>query len=232
MDIPICSRCANGNEPCLHHVPLFENLEASQILEVQRLIRQIELAPGTVLFREGDQADSLYLVRSGSLKLVRYGSEGQEYILDTLFPGDFFGGDKLFLSSTLRETALASGPTGICMIKAEELRHLILQKPEIALKAMTYLNAKLEQYRLQVEMLSTSDVEKRICMYLFERSRKTGRTLLHLTQDEIGSALHLTKETVNRKLSDLKRQGILSVEGKGKLQIQDMAQLEAISFER
>lgn len=117
------------------------------------------------------------------------------------------------------------------MIKAEELQHLILQKPEIALKSMTYLNAKLDQYRLQVEMLSTSDVQKRICMYLSERYRKTGSTTLHLTQDDIGSALHLTKETVNRKLSSLKEEGIIRVEGKGKLLILDMAKLEAISFE-
>ncbi len=198
---------------------------------MQRLIRQIELAPGSVLFREGDRADSLYLVRKGSLKLVRYGSDGSEYILDTLFPGDFYGGDQLFLSSVARETGVAAELLGICMIKAEELQHLILKKPEIALKSMTYLNAKLDQYRLQVEMLSTSDIQKRICMYLFERYRKTASTTLHLTQDDIGSALHLTKETVNRKLSSLKDEGILRVEGKGKLQILDMAKLEAISFE-
>ncbi len=226
-----CSFCANGSEPCLHHIPIFQNLENEQIQEVQRLIRQIELAPGSVLFREGDRADSLYLVRKGSLKLVRYGSDGSEYILDTLFPGDFYGGDQLFLSSVARETGVAAESLGICMIKAEELQHLILQKPEIALKSMTYLNAKLDQYRLQVEMLSTSDIQKRICMYLFERYRKTGSTTLHLTQDDIGSALHLTKETVNRKLSSLKDEGILRVEGKGKLRILDMARLEAISFE-
>lgn len=231
MDIHQCSICANGSEPCLQHVPLFQNLESDQIQEVQRLIRQIEVAPGAVLFREGDNADSLYLIRKGSLKLVRYGSDGSEYILDTLFPGDFYGGDQLFLSSVARETGVAAEPLGICMIKAKELQHLILQKPAIALKTMTYLNAKLDQYRLQVEMLSTSDVQKRICMYLIERYRKTGSTSLHLTQDDIGSALHLTKETVNRKLSSLKEEGILRVEGKGKLLILDMAKLEAISFE-
>jgi len=231
LDIHQCSICANGSEPCLQHVPLFQNLESDQIQEVQRLIRQIEVAPGAVLFREGDNADSLYLIRKGSLKLVRYGSDGSEYILDTLFPGDFYGGDQLFLSSVARETGVATEPLGICMIKAKELQHLILQKPAIALKTMTYLNAKLDQYRLQVEMLSTSDVQKRICMYLIERYRKTGSTSLHLTQDDIGSALHLTKETVNRKLSSLKEEGILRVEGKGKLLILDMAKLEAISFE-
>ncbi len=231
MDTHQCTFCANGSEPCLHNVPIFQNLESEQIQEVQRLIRQIELAPGSVLFREGDSSDSLYLVRKGSLKLVRYGSDGSEYILDTLFPGDFYGGDQLFLSSVARETGVAAEILGICMIKADEFQHLILQKPEIALKAMTYLNAKLDQYRLQVEILSTSDVQKRICMYLSERYRKTGSTTLHLTQDEIGSALHLTKETVNRKLSSLKEEGILCVEGKGKIQILDMAKLEAISFE-
>lgn len=92
-----CSTCANGSEPCLHHVPIFfQNLESEQIQEVQRLIRQIELTPGSVLFREGDKADSLYLVRKGSLKLVRYGSDGSEYILDTLFPGISMEGTSSF----------------------------------------------------------------------------------------------------------------------------------------
>ena len=196
-----CIACANGASACLTHVPIFQNLDSRQIQQVQSLIRQRTLSGGEVLFRQGDSSDRLVIVRSGLLKLVRYGSDGQQFLLETLFPGDFYGGDQLFSESHYSETGIAGDSLSICTIASREIRTLMLNDPHIALSVMTYLNGKLEQYRLQVEMLATKSVEKRVAMFLLERVRKTGGDAVLLSQEEVGSAINLTKETVNRKLS-------------------------------
>lgn len=87
-----CTACSNGTPACLPNVPIFQNLDTNQIARVQSLIRQRTLSGGEVLFREGDSSNRLIIVRSGTLKLVRYGSDGQQFLLETLFPGDFYGG--------------------------------------------------------------------------------------------------------------------------------------------
>jgi CRP/FNR family transcriptional regulator len=95
---------------------------------------------------------------------------------------------------------------------------------------MTYLNTKLEQYRQQLEMLSTKDVTKRICMYLHQRAVRSANLELFLSQEDIGNATHLTKETVNRKLAVLQEQQIIRITGKKKITIADLAKLKELAF--
>jgi CRP/FNR family transcriptional regulator len=184
-----------------------------------------------VLFREGDSSNRLIIVRSGTLKLVRYGSDGQQFVLETLFPGDFYGGDQLFSESHCRETGIAGEDLGICTIASSDIRILMLSDPHIGLRVMTYLNGKLDQYRLQVEMLATKSVKKRIAMFLLERVRRTGGVTVSLSQEEIGNAIHLTKETVNRKLSLMQENGLLSVAGKKRILLVDIPSLELLASE-
>lgn len=226
-----CKACANGTSVCLTNVPIFQNLDSVQIARVKSLIRQRTLSSGETLFREGDSSNRLIIVRSGTLKLVRYGSDGQQFLLETLFPGDFYGGDQLFSDSHCRETGIAGEELGLCTIASSDIRSLMLSDPHIGLRVMTYLNSRLDQYRLQVEMLATKSVEKRLAMFLLERIRRTGGSSVLLSQEEIGSAVHLTKETVNRKLSQMQDNGLLSVVGKKKILLVDIPALELLASE-
>ena len=226
-----CSACANGASVCLSNVPIFQNLEGNQITRVRSLIRQSTLSSGETLFREGDCSNRLVIVRTGTLKLVRYGSDGQQFLLDTLFPGDFYGGDQLFSESHCRETGIAGEELGICTIASGDIRALMLSDPHIGLRVMTYLNGKLDQYRLQVEILATKRVEKRLSMYLLDRIRRTGGDAIFLSQEEIRNAVNLTKETVNRKLSQMQDKGLLSVIGKKKILLVNIPALELIASE-
>lgn len=231
MDMAVsCAACANGTPLCLHKVNLFQNLDTFQIQAVRSLIRQQTFTNGEVVLHEGTRSDRLVIVRFGAIKLVRYGSDGKEYVLDTLFPGDFYGGDQIFSSGVLQETAIAEGECGICTITGKHLQDLMLATPEIALKMITYLNAKVEQYRFQVEMLSTKDVEKRICMYLLDRIQRTDSNLIPLSQEDVGNAIHLTKETVNRKLSGLQSIGVVELVGKRKLRVTNVAAMKDLVF--
>lgn len=220
-----CIACANGTSACIANIPIFQNLDSNQIARVQSLIRQRTLSSGEVLFREGDFSSRLIIIRSGTLKLVRYGSDGQQFLLDTLFPGDIYGGDQLFSESHSRDTGIAGEYLGICTIASSDIRKLMLSDPHIGLQVVTYLNGKLEQYRLQVEMLATKSVEKRLAMFLVERIRRTGGDAVFLSQEEVGSAIHLTKETVNRKLAQMQNIGLVAVGGKKRILLLDIPAL-------
>lgn len=141
------------------------------------------------------------------------------------------GGGQLFSESHCRETGIAGEELGICTLASSDIRTLMLSDPHIGLRVMTYLNSKLDQYRVQVEMLSTKSVEKRLAMFLLERIRRTGGSSVLLSQEEIGSAMHLTKETVNRKLAQMHERGLVSVSGKKKILLMDLPALELLASE-
>jgi CRP/FNR family transcriptional regulator len=79
-------------------------------------------------------------------------------------------------------------------------------------------------------MLSTKDVSKRLCMYLHQRSQRSASLDLMLSQEDIGNAIHLTKETVNRKLAILQEQDVIRIVGKKKITIVDPAMLKELAF--
>ncbi len=224
-----CKSCTSGNSVCLQNLPIFQHLEQNQIARVQSLIRQRNLSSGEVLFHQGDKSNRLIIIRSGLLKLVRYGSDGKQVLLETLFPGDFYGGDQLFSESLCRESGIAGDSLGICTIASSDIRSLMLSDPHIGLSVMSYLNRKLEQYRLQVEILATKPVEKRLAMFLLERLHRTGGNTVLLSQEEIGDAVNLTKETVNRKLARMQERGLVSVAGKKQIIILDSSALELLA---
>jgi len=62
-----------------------------------------------------------------------------------------------------------------------------------------------------------------------ERLRKTGGKVLFLSQEDIGNSIHLTKETVNRKLSVLQEQDLLVISGKKKIEVLDHLGLQTIA---
>lgn len=226
-----CSTCASEDASCLSRVPIFKNLEQEQMKRVRSLIQQRTLESGEVLFREGDVSESLILMRFGTLKLVRYNSSGQELLLETLYGGDFYGGDQLFSESHCRQTGIALEEAGICTIASKDLRDLMLSNPSLGLKVMVYLNTKLEDYRFHVEILATKNVERRLAMYLLERIRQSGGHEVLLSQEEIGNAINLTKETVNRKLAHLQDLQVLAVSGKRRIILRDIPFLSNLASE-
>ncbi len=77
----------------LRHNDLLRGCHADGLASIAPLIARVEAAPQTVIFREGEVADAMYLVLAGSVRLTRHppGPEGGEEVLATIPAGEFFG---------------------------------------------------------------------------------------------------------------------------------------------
>src|SRR5215468_7819954 len=65
-----------GAVPRLAALPLFRGLDEAALVAIAAELEWVELPGGTVLFREGDPAESLYVVTAGSLEVLLKGAEG------------------------------------------------------------------------------------------------------------------------------------------------------------
>jgi putative ABC transport system ATP-binding protein len=74
-------------------VPLADNvIEMAPILNVpDRPPEQVELAPGEVLFRQGDHGELVYMIEQGHVEILREHSDGREELLRELASGEYFG---------------------------------------------------------------------------------------------------------------------------------------------
>ena len=86
---------------------------------------------------------------------------------------------------------------------------------------MEYLNDKMTDYRDTLKIVGTKDALQRIILFLLDRERRLQSVEIRMTQEEIGNAIHLTKETVNRKLSELQKRGWIEIHGKKNIKIID-----------
>lgn len=214
------------------HVPLFKQLTKPQIAMVSQLIRAKTVQAGQFVFMEEEPLEHLIVLRSGKIKLIRYADGGEERILDVLAEGDFYTGEPLFYRGVARETAVAMVDCQFCTIPTRELAQLILKEPEIGLKMIQYYSELTSRYRAMHEILATKDALKRVVLFLLERSKRVSSSRISLSQEEIAHSINLTQETVNRKLSELKKAGMIAIAGHRSIRIRNATNLQAYIQEK
>src|ERR671916_192135 len=91
----------------LRSCPLFEHADESVLRSIANGLRRRRFRRNEVIFHQGDPGDSLHVVASGAVKIVLPSAEGEEAIIATLRPGDFFGELSLLDGAPRSATAVA-----------------------------------------------------------------------------------------------------------------------------
>lgn len=214
-------RCYCGSEhiPCVQRVPLFAGIPAEELQGVVRLIQHRDYKAGERIFHADESFNSLIIVRYGQVKLSRLMSNGEEIIVNILNEGDVYGGDQLFASSHSREDAYAMGKTGLCYLSQKELEGLLRERPELSLRLIRYLSNQVNQERTLLEVISYKNAELRVAAYLLSVYDRSQDPVVAMRQEDIASTIHLTAETVNRKLQSLQRDKLIRISGHRHIEI-------------
>lgn len=213
-----CKNC-DIHKPCIFNIPAFANISKEDAGAIAQLVHHHAYTKGELIFNEGEQSGQLILFRYGKIKLVRYGLDGEEVLVDILAKGDIYGGEEIFVDRDMRESGIVIEDCGVCMIPKVEIRQLTLKQPQIGLKLAEYFNQKLLQNRRLLEIISTKDTLRKVVMFLLYFSETNAGPELEISQAEIANSINLTKETVNRKLAELQAAQHIQVMGKRKLRI-------------
>lgn len=101
-------------------------------MEARKLSRfELQLAPGEVVFREGEKGNQMYYIREGRIK-ISVGKNGCEKVLTVLKEGDFFGETALIDDTPRLGTATALGETELIIIDKESFEANLTANPAIA----------------------------------------------------------------------------------------------------
>jgi NTE family protein len=128
----------------LRRIPFFAELPDDALAAIQRRLR-IERHPrGSILFREGDWGDTLYLVQSGQLKV--YSDRGnEERIFAYIGPGGFAGELALLLEQPRSASVMATIDAQVALLSKSDLDELLRDYPAIALHLGRELGRRLVQ---------------------------------------------------------------------------------------
>ena len=129
----------------LRNVPVFAGLSAEMLEQIAQLARDLSLRRGEWLFREGDPADGVYVVRVGHLEVIQDGPEPQT--INTLTRGAVLGELALLSGSSRSASIRALRDTEVLEIDKAHFDSLLRSEPELALSLTRVLSAQLQASR-------------------------------------------------------------------------------------
>src|SRR4051794_32745706 len=109
----------------LARVPAFATLSRSDLERIAEVAVPRSFDPGQLVFREGDDSDTCYIVRDGHARAIRSHSDGRAITLATFGPGDIFGELAMFQDERRSATVEALEPTGVVGVLGGDMRRLM-----------------------------------------------------------------------------------------------------------
>lgn len=216
----------------LQGVPAFSTLGDEDLAAVAEVTVPRSFGSGENVFREGDQSDTCYVVRSGQARAIREHTDGRSITLATFGPGDIFGELAIFDEEHRSATVEALGDTEVIAILAGDMRRMLREHPDIAVKLLGALSRRLRETNERLTRQSFQTVQSRVAAVLAElvaaeRSQGAGETdvLITATQTDLAQLAGSSRESASRFLAVLERAGIIT-QGRGKLTVHEPHALE------
>ncbi|MEI2384253.1 helix-turn-helix domain-containing protein [Breoghania sp. JC706] len=191
-------------------------------------VRKLSLSSHEAVFYEGDPADHMYELASGTVMLYKLLPDGRRQVVEILKEGDLFGFQCGRNYDCTAET-----------LSGAELRALSRRDIDVSLSLQRYVGermfAKMENLHEHAMLLGRKSAMERVASYLmrFVPGRgiadcmgpaegsdvDEGLIELSMTRQEIADFLGLTIETVSRAISEMKRRGLIRIEKQDRIMI-------------
>jgi len=217
-------------------------LSPEDTARVRATLRPVSIGAHAMLFEEGEPAQHLFNVTSGTVKMYKLLPDGRRQITGFAFAGDFLG---MTVDHDYVTSAETVTPASLCRFDRAKLLKLVDEMPHMEKHIAATLAHELVAAQDQMLLLGRKTAQERIATFLLTllRRRETHRegcpgraaeaespTLtLPMSRSDIGDYLGLTIETVSRTFSQLRRQGVIRLADVSHAEILDRGRLEGLA---
>jgi len=187
-----------------------------------------QVPAGTVIFKEGEEGDQMFIVQDGRVKVSR-AIGGKEQMLAVLGKGDFFGEMALVTRERRTATVAALEAVRLLAFNQEGFLNMINKNPKIALNIIDKLCRRLAYANQHLRHLARKDARGLIAMNLrlgFQEA--SGALDRERTVEDFASKLELDPGQVRGVLEDFARGGIVRLAAEA-IELADEAGLNGIS---
>ena len=211
----------------LGQVPVFETLAPEDLQHVAEVAVPRSFAPHQVIFREGDESDTCYVVRSGHARAMREHVDGRTLALAHFGPGDIFGELAMFDNESRSATVETLDAVDAIALAGSDMRRLLRQHPDIAVKLVISLGRRLRDANERLARQSFQTVQSRVAVVLNDLVNQaqaegagSGDVLVTITQADIAQLAGSSRESASRFLAVLERANVIT-QGRGRITVHD-----------
>jgi len=208
----------------LAKVPIFSGLTESELgFLAQRTVPR-HYSAGEIVFGEGEPCSGLYVVESGNVRIFKSSPNGREQVLSIDGPGSSIAELPLFDGGAYPASAPAVDDVTLLFVSKQDFQALCLAHPQVPLKVLRVVGARLRRLVGIIEELSFTTVRHRLASYLLRLAQKSGKRIpegvevtLPITNQELAAQIGTVRELVSRNLSRLQAEGMLKTDGRNVL---------------
>jgi CRP-like cAMP-binding protein len=195
-------------------IPLFSGLQRDELQKFADLTRERSYPKGSVILFQDDPGDSLFVLRSGRVKVVLIGEDGREVILGVLEPGAHFGELALIDDQPRSAHVIAMEDANLLILRREDFRRRVEANPSVAWALLTELSRRLRRADVKIGGLVLLDVPGRIARLLLDLADEAGSDAIEkpLTHQTIAQMIGASRETVSRAMKEFQDAGLITVE--------------------
>ena len=211
----------------LKGIALFSALDETEISSLAAVAGRRSYSAGELLFSEGEPCAGLFIVVAGSVRIFKTSTSGREHVLSIDGPGSSIAELPVFDGGPYPASAAAVQNSELLFISRKDFRGICLQHPEVGLKVLQVVGARLRRLVGIIEELSFTTVRHRLISWLLRRARADGQTFpLQASHQELASQIGTVRELVSRNIARLQAQGFIEINGR-EVTILDAEGLEA-----
>jgi CRP/FNR family transcriptional regulator len=227
---------ADDTAALLERVPVFDELAGADLQRVAEVVVPRRFAAGEVIFHEGDDSNTCYVVQRGHARALREHADGRQITLATFGPGDIFGELAMFDDERRSATVEAIDDLAVLGILGGDMRRLMGEHPDIAVKLSISLGRRLRAANERLARQSFQTVQSRVALVLgqlVDQARAEGApprdVLVRATQADLAKLAGSSRESASRFLAVLERAGVIS-QGRGRLTVHDPDALQGYVY--
>jgi CRP-like cAMP-binding protein len=188
----------------LDQAGFFEGISRSSKETLSKFCLPSERPRQTMLFREGEPGEAMFLLARGRVSLHKLSPDGREIVIKVIKPGEVFAEAILFEKKFYPVTAVALTDVLVFKLLRRDLLDLLRQEDfrndfiATLLRKQRYLANKIQQ-------LTSQDVEQRLRAFLLEQYGEQDQIRAEINKKQLAAAIGATPETLSRLLQELKR---------------------------
>lgn len=185
------------------------------------------------IYLPDQEADYLYIVVDGRVKIGHYLDDGQEVVKSILSRGELFG--ELMVAGEERRSDYAQSIdnlTCVCPVSMEQLRMLSLEDKDLSFRLMKLIGLRLMRLERKLELLIFKDARTRIVEFLRDAAEWKGQKVgfetmiqTRLTHKDIAALTGTSRQTVTTVLNELKQKNMIYFDRR-KILIRDVEKLQ------
>jgi CRP/FNR family cyclic AMP-dependent transcriptional regulator len=200
----------------LKRIPLFASLPEADQQNLVSLLRRVNLRKGEILFRQGDEGVSLYLILQGRVK-ISLSRQMDVVTLAILGQGEFLGEMALLDGLPRSADAIALEDSYLYALNRKDFLAFLVNNEKAVHAVLSSLSIRLRKTDTLLAEMCFLNLSVRLVQKLVELAQQQppdeknpNACTVKISQQELGNILGVSRESINKELKHLRDKGIVS----------------------